>query len=102
MIDPIVLGNALRAARQAARLTQADLAARLGLTVNYLSLLEHGRRGISLATLSAYAAAAGVRVGDLITAAETSTAPLQSTKKLPRRDSGPAKPERYGGWIPGF
>lgn len=52
-------GALLRRARQAARLSQVDLAARAGVTQSVISAYESGRRQPSLPTLAALIEAAG-------------------------------------------
>ena len=51
-IDPEKLGEALRELRELRGLTQQEVADRLGKTVNYISLLENGHRGISIGLLN--------------------------------------------------
>ena len=52
-IDPEKLGAALRELRELRGLTQQEVADQLGKTVNYISLLENGHRGISIGLLNA-------------------------------------------------
>ena len=59
-IDPLSLGRALRELRERKQLTQRELAEQLGLTVNYLSLVENGKRGVSIQTLNEFANALDV------------------------------------------
>ena len=54
--------EALIAARTAAHLSQADLAARLGTTQSAIARLESGRISPSLSTLRRYAEATGTRL----------------------------------------
>src|ERR1051326_5301066 len=56
----VTLGLALREARRAAGVTQAELAERCDLNVNYVSLLERGERNPTASTLFAIAAALAV------------------------------------------
>ena len=51
-IDREQLGTAIRELRELRRLTQQQVADRLGVTVNYVSLLENGKRGISIGRLN--------------------------------------------------
>lgn len=51
-IDPEKLGEALRELRELRGLTQQQVADQLGKTVNYISLLENGHRGISIGLLN--------------------------------------------------
>lgn len=54
------IGNAIQLARVSRRLSQAQLAHRVGLSVSYLSLLERSRRDPPLSTLQRIAT--GLRV----------------------------------------
>jgi transcriptional regulator with XRE-family HTH domain len=56
-IDPVRLGAAIRELREMRGLTQQRVADQVGLTVNYLSLLENGKRGVSNPTLNRLAEA---------------------------------------------
>ncbi|MCO5161898.1 MAG: helix-turn-helix domain-containing protein [Mesorhizobium sp.] len=60
--------EALIAARTSARLSQADLAARLGTTQSAIARLESGRISPSLSTLRRYAEATGTRLTLSLTA----------------------------------
>lgn len=62
------LGEALRAYR--GDMTQRDVAKKTGLTVNYLSLLETGKRVPSLTVLIDLAKVYNVRVSDIVKFAE--------------------------------
>jgi transcriptional regulator with XRE-family HTH domain len=44
--DQLALGRALRTLREQAGITQGELAARVGTTDTYVSLLENGHRGL--------------------------------------------------------
>ncbi len=46
------IGRAIQEVRAKRGLTQSQLSERTGLTVNYISLLENGKRGISLEKLN--------------------------------------------------
>jgi HTH-type transcriptional regulator/antitoxin HipB len=48
----IQFGRALRAARREAGLTQVQMAQRLGLTQQYISLVERGQENLTLETMS--------------------------------------------------
>ncbi|MFO0974411.1 MAG: helix-turn-helix transcriptional regulator [Phycisphaerae bacterium] len=122
MIDPQRLGRALAAARGRAGLSQRDLAQRLGLTVNYLSLIEHGHRGVALTTIERLAELAGLRPSEIIAAAEVGGAAAAWSPTPARRIRQKARPaelppearvtappamqrrrdQPYGTWIPGF
>lgn len=60
------VGFTLRAAREAAGLSQAELARAAGLPRQHVCDTEQGRRGVSLARLERFAKALGVPVGDLL------------------------------------
>ena len=60
--DEFALIEALVRARTAAKLTQAELAQRLGTTQSAIARLEGGRVAPSFATLRRYAAATGTRL----------------------------------------
>ncbi len=60
-------------------MTQQNVAERTGLTVNYLSLLENGKRGIGLESLNELASVFGVHAGLLTMAA--SEAPRSQDKE---------------------
>jgi len=51
-IESTRLGEAIREVRKARGMTQEEVADAIGVGVNYLSLLENGRRGVSTATLN--------------------------------------------------
>lgn len=57
MIDRHKLGQIIQTARQKQGITQKQLAEITGLTVNYISLLETGRRGAEIATVNKIGAA---------------------------------------------
>lgn len=59
-IDKSKLGKAIGEIRTRLGMTQRDLAERSGLTVNYLSLLENGKRGIGLDRLNILANVFGI------------------------------------------
>ncbi len=64
--DNAALAAALKSARAAAGLTQAQLAEQTNLSQCYLSQIEAGARTPSLGTLRRLAQSAGVTVSDLI------------------------------------
>ncbi|MCF8467244.1 MAG: short-chain fatty acyl-CoA regulator family protein [Sneathiella sp.] len=51
MARPPLLGNRLRRLRKEKKLTQVELADRLGISASYLNLLEHNRRNITVPLL---------------------------------------------------
>lgn len=60
------MGRRIRAAREAASLTQEQLAKRLHLKPTSVSHMEAGRQGVSVEQIERIAAACGVPVADLI------------------------------------
>lgn len=67
MADDVTLGTRIRQLRKANGWTLADVAARTGLSVSFLSDIERGRTDPSLNTLDKIAAAHGLRVAITIT-----------------------------------
>lgn len=65
------IGLAVRAARDAARLTLKDLAEPAGMTISSLSRSENGERDMTFAEITAIAAAVHIGIEDLRTLAET-------------------------------
>ena len=61
-----MLGGRLRAARERARLSTRDLAARAGVSAGFISQLENGKCGVSVSVLKRIAAAVGISVADLL------------------------------------
>ena len=59
------LGPEVRKARLRAQLTQAEVAARAGLTPAHLSLIERGRANPSIGALNRICQAVSIRMGDL-------------------------------------
>lgn len=64
------LGAAIRAERKRLGWSQEELAGEAGLNRSYVTDLENGRRTPNLGTLVQVADALGMRVGELLTAAE--------------------------------
>jgi transcriptional regulator with XRE-family HTH domain len=62
----VSFGHEVRRRRRAAKLTLEALAARAGLSANYLGTVERGSRDPSLSCVQAIADALGVTVGDLV------------------------------------
>lgn len=58
---------ALRAAREAAGLTQVELAKKLRITQSYLSKVERGERRLDLMQLRQFCTALGVSLTDFVT-----------------------------------
>ncbi|RMD68283.1 MAG: XRE family transcriptional regulator [Gammaproteobacteria bacterium] len=65
-IDLEVLGSRIRTAREAARMSQRELAKRIGVSPSFVSRIEAGERGVSLDTLKAIAKALELSVDDFI------------------------------------
>lgn len=59
-LDPQAVGRTIGEIRKARGLTQRQVAEHTGLTVNYLSLVETGQRGVSLDVVNQLAAPLGV------------------------------------------
>ena len=78
---PRVLGDEIREARLAARLTQEQLAFSARVSRNYISLLELGAKSPTVATLMRIASALGVRASGLLARAEE----RESKKQVRRR-----------------
>jgi transcriptional regulator with XRE-family HTH domain len=60
------MGRRIRGAREAAHLTQEQLARRLGLKPTSVSHMEAGRQGVSVEQIERIAAACGVSPADLL------------------------------------
>jgi transcriptional regulator with XRE-family HTH domain len=63
--DQLILGRALRELREQAGITQSDLAARVGTTDTYVSLIENGHRGLRWHTVMRVLRALGADLHDL-------------------------------------
>jgi transcriptional regulator with XRE-family HTH domain len=68
--DHEALGRAIRALREAAGLSQGELAARCGLHRTYIGGIERGERNVSFGNLLKLARALGVRSSRLLADAE--------------------------------
>lgn len=66
----IAFADALREARQAAGMTQEDLAERADVSVRFISFLETGKRQPSLSAIAAVSAGLGVPMSSLVIAVE--------------------------------
>jgi transcriptional regulator with XRE-family HTH domain len=62
----MVRGDRIRARRRAARMTQQELAARVGISQGFLSMVEAGAKDVSTTTLVAIAEALGTDPNDLL------------------------------------
>ncbi len=74
----VAVGEAIRRARQVLGVTQAELAARAGLSANYVARLERGELGPSLWVAARLCEALEVHVESLVT---RQTAPPPGTGK---------------------
>ncbi|MEJ7790640.1 MAG: helix-turn-helix transcriptional regulator [Gaiellaceae bacterium] len=66
----VTFGAVLREKRQAAGISQEQLADRAGLHRTYVSLIERGKRTASIEVVRRVASALGVTMADLISATE--------------------------------
>ena len=82
----IKTGEAIRAARTGAKLTQAALAKAAGLTPGEIGKAERGELELSKEALKAVAKAAGVTQASLLNAEKAPKA-----EKTPKKDAGPLK-----------
>lgn len=82
----IKTGEAIRAARTGAKLTQAALAKAAGLTPGEIGKAERGELELSKEALKAVAKAAGVTQTSLLNAEQA-----PKTEKAPKKESGPLK-----------
>ena len=67
-----VLGRNVRKRRQAAGLSQEELASRAGLHRTYVSSLERGERNVAVENIFALAHALGCQAADLLSSASDS------------------------------
>ena len=84
------LGERLRTARERARLSTRDVAARAGVSAGFISQLENGKRGASVAVLKRISAAVGISVADLLTEQAPASRPVLRANQRPvfSSDSG--------------
>lgn len=82
----IKTGEAIRAARTGAKLTQTALAKAVGLTPGEIGKAERGELELSKEALKAVAKAAGVTQASLLNAEQAPKA-----EKAPKKDAGPLK-----------
>ena len=66
-----LFGKRLRQARLAAGITQAEMAERSGVHIQYVSRVELGQRNLTLGTMTKLAAVVGRSVSDLLREPET-------------------------------
>ena len=62
----VLFGERLRQARIAAGMTQAEMAERSGVHVQYISKVELGQKNLTLGTMAKLAAAVGHSVSDML------------------------------------
>jgi len=73
------LGRAIKLMRTAAGMKQKDVAAKIGVTSNYVSLVENGRREPSVSFLKKVAAILSVPVGLFFLWEETESGPSEKS-----------------------
>ncbi|THG33347.1 helix-turn-helix domain-containing protein [Naasia lichenicola] len=61
-----IVGERLRSAREASRMSTRDVAARAGLSAGFISQVETGRSGVSVASLKRISSALGISAADLL------------------------------------
>lgn len=87
-----VVGERLRAARQKAGLTQAEVAKRAGLSLSFVRLVESGKSDISLSRLLKWTTIFGLPVAELFTDAQAGNdvVVVRSTERVevPSREAG--------------
>lgn len=81
------IGIVVRQLREATGLSQEELAEQAGLHRTYISLVERGRRNITVDALSQIAEALGVYPSRLIADAEKADGPSPQTPRKVRRRS---------------
>ena len=62
MFERVRLREELYKARREAKLTQKELARRMGTSQTYIAAVEHGKKNITFSTLARYARACGKKV----------------------------------------
>ena len=60
------LGRSIKMCRTNQGLSQEDLATRIGMSVSYISLIEHGKRDPAISTIGEVASALGVPLSLLV------------------------------------
>ena len=80
-----LLGAALRGARREKRRTLRDVAASAGVSLGYLSEVERGRKEPSSEVLAALCAALGLRLSDLLLAAQVELEAEELLRREERR-----------------
>jgi transcriptional regulator with XRE-family HTH domain len=69
--DQVILGRALRKLRDQAKLTQEQLAERIGIDLTYVSRVERGKRGVRWHTVMRFLRALDASLADLTAAIGT-------------------------------
>lgn len=77
-----IVGENLRQYRQSAKLSQEEMAARMGVEQGYISGLEAGRRNPTIVTLWHAAVALGIRPSLLLEAPEEKPATRQKKRRI--------------------
>jgi transcriptional regulator with XRE-family HTH domain len=87
------LGERLRAARERARLSTREVAARAGVSAGFISQLETGKRGASFGVLKRISSAVGLSLADLLSADDPGARPVLRAHQRPvfSSDSGLTK-----------
>lgn len=83
------LGAEIRRIRRDQGLTLQEIAARTGLSVSMLSMLERGVAGASIGTLVAVSSALGVQLGRLFDATPEPDSPVTRRANQPRFEASP-------------
>ncbi|WP_213815716.1 helix-turn-helix domain-containing protein [Glaciihabitans sp. dw_435] len=77
------LGERLRTARERARLSTRDVAARAGVSAGFISQLENGKRGASVGVLKRISTAVGISVADLLSDEAPASRPVLRAHQRP-------------------
>jgi transcriptional regulator with XRE-family HTH domain len=78
-----VLGGRLREARERSRLSTRDVAARAGVSAGFISQLENGKCGVSVAVLKRISATVGISVADLLSDEAPTVRPVVRAHERP-------------------
>ncbi|MEM7651792.1 MAG: helix-turn-helix transcriptional regulator [Pseudomonadota bacterium] len=73
MAKPVALGRKIRKLRTDRKLSQKDLAGRLGISASYLNLIEHDQRPITVSLLLKIGKQFGIDVEELTGDSENSS-----------------------------
>ena len=80
-----IVGLAIRAQREALKLSQERLAERADITYQYLSALENGRKNFTIGVLESLASALGTNLPDLVAAAYSHSVPDTDFPRIDRK-----------------